>query len=706
MLVVIFPVLILLGNFDKVYSSADHIHCEWYCTIPAKSPLATCQTEVWLNIAKFIHQKCPTNTQYRNLKYTTTTGYAFVSLLRKECGYHDGFSLLHFITVTTLDHKNQPRQNKTAMKNISCLLQPKSDQTGIGVLNGLDDLKSLQFYFSYDNQSLNTPLAGYVLLETGKHISVVVPNENVQEEYHITSGSTHRVFSWLIRLWYITYFPRFLTLFCDPHKERKRREWRTKKHQEHDASVQTSSEERENDTAPQVVAGSNTESEKGDDVCLIDGNAPGSPVGMRNFLTGVFSKNSSRYRFFIKLFILVFFPFFILFFIDLFVVGMPQWLIQGSTNLPSPYLTDSVFSHCFKKHSLLNWCFFFHILRMIAVCLAPDFSTIIPSFIDRKHIICFLKTCDYSEYWFSYNQLSVCEECKELKKSEVSSIPDKIQQYGQLLSVEAFVRNREDIYGNPANEVKNCCCCVKFFLFIFVTVLDLIISLPLVSLCLGIDCYSCKKKCKKAVFLFIDLVLIFCSIVWVAYISYCSFFSVEIAFISLLISGMKQPIEILASLAIYGIIGYDIWMIYSFFTGIYCGLLEDLFKVCKKNHGDEMKKYATEHGNYMPKDLFDSACDEIEPVAKNIVQLVVELVVYIIVIFYIFSIVFGTNYPKYAVLPVTWSLLFLLHTFLESSLKKIYEGKRKGSFWEAKLEDVAKAYFKRKSGSKKICKEV
>ena len=336
----------------------------------------------------------------------------------------------------------------------------------------------------------------------------------------------------------------------------------------------------------------------------------------------------------------------------------------------------------------------------------PHHST---SFIHRKHIICFLKTCVYSKFLFSHNKLSVCEECNELKKSMVSSIPDKIQQYGQLLSVEAFKRNREDIYRNPvkkANGVKNRSCCEKFILFIFATVLDLIISRPVVSLCLGVELFFCKNEYIKAIFILLDFAWFFCSISWVAYISYCSSLSLEIAFISLLICGMKYPIEILSSLAIYGIIWYDIWMIYSFFTGIYRGLLEDLFKVCKKNHDDQMKKYTTEHGNYMPKDLFDSACDEIEPVANNILELVVELVVYLIVIFYIFSIVFGTNYPKYAVLPVTWSLLFLLHTFLESFLKKIYEGKRKGSFWEAKLEDVAKAYFKRKKGIKKFYKEV
>lgn len=756
MLSVIFLFLIFLGNFNKVNSPTDHTHCEWFCTISGKSPVTGYKMEVWLNMSKLIDQKCLANTLYRNLKNTTTSGYVFVLLSRKERDYHDGFSFLHFTTVTALNHMFQTEHmNKTAMKHVTCILQPMSNQTEITVSNGLDVLNSLRFYLSFDNQSWNIPFAGYVHLEGNHHISAGFSNGNVLEDYQLTLDSVYHNLSWLVRMGYIILFPLVLTLFCHTLKKIKR-ERGTREAQEHEVSGTSpedevfqqrldrsndnelgsieehhpeSSKNRENAAAFQTVA---TGSKKGDDdVDLIDGKGPGSPIGIRNFFSNIFlnKENSDEEMWkkvccaMIKFVILIMFPLGILPWIDVFVLGIPNLFFKGSTNLPLPYLTKLVLTFAFEKNPGLFVCVFPFGIRMLFECFEPSSLTINPSFINRKHIVCFLKTCDFCGALFPTNQRSVCEECKKIKTSEVSGIPDKIQQHFQLLSLETLKRNWKDNYDNPVkksssgnkkhlqvifedssstNGVKNSSYVRKVVLGFVMTVLDLIISLPVVSLCFG-GCL-CKRnwfenKLEKALFLFLEFVTICSSIVWVVYISYCCSLSLLMAITSLLISGMKYPIETFSSVAIYVVTWHSIWTLYSLFTDKYFALLSKLFDICGNNHGDQMKKYTIGIKMYMPKALFDSACDKIEPVTENVKELFWQLFFYIIGHLFLFSIVCGTNYPKSVVLPVTLTFFIVVHPLLWDFLKKREQKEKlRESVKEGEIKNLVNDFFVGKIG--------
>ena len=789
MLSVIFPVFIFLGSVNKVYSPADHIHCEWFCTITAKSPQTAYEMEIWFNVSKRIDQKCVANTSYRNLQNTTTTGYVFVLLSRKERDYHDGFSFMPFDAMTALEHVFQTEQmNNKAMKNVSCLLQPMANGAEMTVSNGLNALNSLRFYISFDNQSWNIPFAGYVHLEENYIISAGFSNENVSEDYELTLTSVYHVLSLLIRIGYVIYFPLCLTLFCHTLKKIKiknnnRREpenCRQRPTEEHylgPSAGKHRSGEIETAAASQRVTNSGTESEMNDDVDVIDVDGPASPVGIRNFFSNKVFLNKANsnekewkkvcYRM-VQFVVLIMFPLSILLWVDAFVFLIPRLFSQGFTNLPSPYLTKLVFTFVFKIEPGLFWFVFVYCGQMLYVCADPSSLTIKPSFIHRKHIVCFFKTL-----LIPTNQWSICDECKKIKALEVSSIPDKIQLYFQSFGWETLKRNWKDVYENPVkksssgnqeylpvtfedssstNQVRsfsfvrellkslqfivvtfvdwvisqpivsrcrggcqyrsNCCGnkwvkalflfvvkLLKLFLFLVVTFVDWVISQPIVSLCLG-GCQFrstgnyCGNKLAKALSLFVEFVLICSSIAYVAYISYCCSLSLQIAIESLFISGMKYPIETLSSVIICVLTWHYIWMLYSFFTNNYFGLLAKLFDICREHHRNEMKDYTIGYKMYIPKKLFGCACDKFEPVTENLKKLGLRLLLYTICLFFIFSFVYGTKYPKKVVLPAASTLLVVLHPVLWDFLRKRDEEKGpKNSSREEKLRNFAYAYF-------------
>ena len=112
-----------------------------------------------------------------------------------------------------------------------------------------------------------------------------------------------------------------------------------------------------------------------------------------------------------------------------------------------------------------------------------------------------------------------------------------------------------------------------------------------------------------------------------------------------------------------------------------------------------MKKYTIGVKMYMPKALFDSACDNFEPVTENLKELFWQLFFYIIGHLFLFSIVCGTNYPKSVVLPVTLTFFMLFHPLLWDFLRK-REGKKKfrESVEEEEIKNLANDFFMGKIG--------
>ena len=683
MLYVSFLVFIFLANVNKVSSPRDAKHCEWFCTNTAKTPLTAHKMEVRLNISKLIVQKCV----YRNLENTTTTGYVFVSPLRD---YQDGFSFMQFTTTTALEHTFQTEQLHKTATNVSCLLQPLSNQAEMNVSNGIDALNSLRFYISFDNRSWNKPFVGYVHLETNYHISAGFSNGNVLEDYELALTSFCHVLIRLIMIGYMIFFALVLTSFCNTRKKIESNNQSVREpeegndHTKSDSSslLGTGREGQEHEDGPiqdqggvyelrmtrsnearrisvpfqlpieeppsgssndmktvaasQTVAKIATVSKKGDNyVDLIDV----SPVSIRSFFSDYVFLNkeiSSKGEWnevcypMVRFVILNTFPISILLWVDVFVFWIPGLFFQGVTNLPSPYLTESVFTFAFKKHLGIFVCAFVFTLRMFCMCFEPP--------------------------------------------SKVCSIPDNIQQNFQSFGWETLKKNWEHASGK---EAENCPFPLQLVSFIVETVKDCIISLPIVSLCHGGCWYTVhwfKNELAKALVLFLEFASVCMSIAWVAYISYCSFLSLEIAIESLLIGGMKYPIETLSAVAIYVLTRESIWKLYSLFTNIYVKLLDKLFKICWKHHCNEMKKYTIGKKTYLPKNLFDKACNEFEPVSKNFKKLVWYLFLYTICLFFLFSIIFGTKYPKKAVLPAAVTIIIVLRALIwELSFEESYK---------------------------------
>lgn len=669
MLSVIFLVLIFLANVYKVSSSIDDKHCEWFCSISVKRLLTARKTEVRLNISKLIDRKCAANPLYRYLQNTTSTGYVLVFPLHD---YHDRFSFVQFSTKTALEHTLQTEQMDKKKMNVSCLLQPMSrNQAEMAEPNGLDDLKSLRRYVSLENRIWNTPFVGCVHLETNYFFSAGFSNENVSEDFKITVISFFFYLSRLIGIWCILRFPLVLTSFCRTFKKIKINNDHVKgKPQQHeDSGIQdqsdvskqcmTQSDEARSTGVPfkrpiEQPSGSSakttTGSKKGDRyVDFIEV----SPVSIRSFFSNyVFlnkaisnegesnegERNEVCYPM-VRFVILSMFPITILLGVDVFVFWIPRLFIQGLTNLPSPYLTELVFTFAFEKHPGLFVCFLVFVLRMSCLCFKPS--------------------------------------------SKVCSIPDNIQQNFELFAWETLKKKWKYASKKKAEN--------RSFLLqlVWCIVKDFIMSLPIVSLCHGGCWYTdnwFKNKLAKSLVLFLEFVSIFMSIVWVAYISCCCSLSLEMAIISLMSCGTKYPVETLSSVYIFVLTWYCIWKLFSLFTNIYVKLLNNLFKICKDHYGKEMKKYKTENKMYLPKNLFDQACNEFEPVSKNFIKLLRYLFWFTIYLFVLFSIVFGTECPKYIVLPVTVTSMIITRALLEVlSFEESYK--------EGDLENLVHAHF-------------
>lgn len=112
-----------------------------------------------------------------------------------------------------------------------------------------------------------------------------------------------------------------------------------------------------------------------------------------------------------------------------------------------------------------------------------------------------------------------------------------------------------------------------------------------------------------------------------------------------------------------------------------------------------MKKYTIGIKMYMPKALFDSACDKIEPVTENVKELFWQLFFYIIGHLFLFSIVCGTNYPKSVVLPVTLTFFIVVHPLLWDFLKKREQKEKlRESVKEGEIKNLVNDFFVGKIG--------
>lgn len=468
------------------------------------------------------------------------------------------------------------------------------------------------------------------------------------------------------------------------------------------------------------------------EVQVIDAEGAASPVGFRSFIANKIFSNSTSLSFrtlcvlVVRFVILTMFPLFIPMGIEVFVIMIPRSFICNS--LPSLFLTKSVFFFLTENPGLLV-CFAFHVLRNICFCFLHSSSTWVPSFLCRKHLECFIHNHYLFQLVFPDNSSPACDECKETPDCpKHCEIPVNIEHNHGCSLLEIFRKNWIDVFENlyqkykqrllQGNDGENPCSGrnfkFKIFLFlgslglfilwILLIVLDFIASLPTTSLCYGRVWFTVnwfENRCFQAIFLIIEFFVICLSIVGVVYFSFCCALSIEVALTSVFFTGMKYPVESLFCLGINIItVWHILWTCYSSFTNIYDDLVLKLFKACrKKKHASKFRQYKKEDTWYIPKKLFDSACDKLVPVKSSLKKLFIHLIVWVVFLFFVFSFITAgsTDIPDSKVLAATFAFLTVVHASTWDFLRTI--GKKKDGkdvVRKGKVKDLVEDFFKGK----------
>lgn len=500
---------------------------------------------------------------------------------------------------------------------------------------------------------------------------------------------------------------------------------------DHRASGSSSAMEEIKRNKPQTgVQHRNYENRKLDSVRVMDVEAPASPVGLRSFIANkMFSKfSNSKYLILhvfyqcVKLFILIMFPIFIPILIDVFVLAIPSQLFPRiASSLPSPFLFKSVFSYtnevCPRFMYICGVCYIF---RIVCFCLLQSSSNWVPSFLCRKHLLCFCRNFYLTQFIYPSNSWTACDECKEAPDlPKHCEIPVNIKcNYGYSL-LEIVKKDWKDVSQNfhpelrrwfLGNEDQSSCTVVKKLVcfiisgpvFIFLVILDTAASLPIISLCYGRVWFTknwSQNPHTQLVFFIGEFWVICFSVVWIVNFLFCGFLSMAIALSSFCIAAVNYPVEIVFYLAINIMVWHIIWSCYSSFTNTYDDLLRKLFDACSEDHESEFNQYKEENVQYIPEKLFTSACDKIKPVGKSFKKLLVSLCVWVGGLFFLLSFIFGssTGIPISKVLAGTTTLLVVVHPSLwDFLLTRGKKEERKDAVLKKKVKGLVDAFFKGK----------
>ena len=484
----------------------------------------------------------------------------------------------------------------------------------------------------------------------------------------------------------------------------------------------------EPDTPQTGVQHQNIQNRNLDSVPVMDVGAPASPVGLRSFIANnVFSKSQSlswAYRF-IMLVMLMSFPHFFAYCMDAFVLGIPRLFPRIAFNLPSPFLTKSGFNFTHKVcPGFMYFCFSCYVIRIGCFCFLQSSSNWVPiwvpSFLDRKHFICFLKNHYLSQLVFPNNSWSACDECKKAPEVE---IPENIKNnLDYIFSLDIFYKNVKDLYpmyqqgwllqGNEAASIfrslgKWLVLFLRvlglFILFTVLLALDIIASLPVISLCYGRVWFVldwAKRRLENCFFqafcLIGEFCVIFFSIVWIVYFSFCCSLSMVLALLPFYIAGINYPVEIFLSVACYIIVGHIFWRCYSLFTDKYENLLQKLINTCREDHASELNRYKKGDVINIPWKLFTTACDKLRPIESSVKELCVHLIVWVFFLFLAFSFSMGSNngIPTSIVLLGTNSVIVVVQFKIWDFLLDTGEEKeRKDEVLKIKVKDHVDAFF-------------
>ena len=495
---------------------------------------------------------------------------------------------------------------------------------------------------------------------------------------------------------------------------------------DHRASRSSSATEEIERNKPQTgVQHQNFENRKLDSVQVMDVEAPASPVGLRSFIANkVFSNSKSLslpYKF-AKFFILIMFPTFTPILIDLFVLAIPSLLFPRiASSLPSPFLIKSVFIFTYEVcPGFMYFCLVCYIFRIGCFCFQPSSSNWVPSFLCRKHLVCFCRNHYLSQFIYPSNSWSACDECKEAPDlPKHCEIPVNIKCNDGCSLLEIVKKDWKDVSENcypglrgyflGSEDESSCtvvrklvCLIIGGVVFVLVVILDTAASLPIISLCYGRVWFTknwSQNRHTQLVCFIGEFCVICFSVVWIVYFLFCSFLSMAVALSSFCIAAVNYPVEIASYLAINIMVWHIIWSCYSSFTNIYDDLLLKLFNACNQDHESELNQYKEGNVQYIPEKLFTSACDKLKPLGSSFKKLLFHLSVWVVGLSFVLSFIIGSSadISISKVLAGTVTLLLVVHPSLWDFL--LTRGKkeaRKEAVLNKKVKGFVDAFFKGK----------
>jgi len=450
----------------------------------------------------------------------------------------------------------------------------------------------------------------------------------------------------------------------------------------------------------------NFENRKLDSVEVMEVGGPASPVGLRSRIANkVFpkSKSPSWHHQIVMFVMLISFPLFFPWCVDVFVLGIPRLFPRIAANLTSPFLTKSALSFTLKLSDsplFMYFCLLCYIIRIGCFCFKKSSSNWVPSFLDRKHFLCFWYN-NYISQLFLKNFQSACDECKKAPEVE---IPLNIKNnFNCMFSLKIVLKNWEDF-----REMYQCQCILYnvglVFLFVALFVLDLIASLPAISLCYGRAWFISdlaqrhhEKHFPQFLFFLGEFLVIVFAIVWIVYFSVCCSLSLALALLMFYTAGVNYPVEILLSVCCYIMVGLCFWRCYcSSFTNVYEHLLSTLIKTCNQDHASELNRYKEGNVVYIPLKLFTSACDKLRSTECIVRKLCFNLLCLVLFLLLLFSFALGSSIvipvSKSTILGAIVTTLLCLWAFLSSSEKT----EQSDAAFEKKVKDYVDAFFKGK----------
>lgn len=389
-----------------------------------------------------------------------------------------------------------------------------------------------------------------------------------------------------------------------------------------------------------------------------------SPKGFRSLIANnLFSKNSnSKCRKTGKLALLVLFPSSFSFLGDLYFRLMPRIFSKIVPDLPSRYLTESVFYYAYEKCPYMLICFFFYAIRCLFLCFTPATSIWVPCFVCRKHLRCAIS----NNYCFQhiivcfpqvFSQDPACDECKTTADCpKQGEVPENIKHNLQV-QTQIFVKHWKYVYGQLfyeywmqlVREQDRFLWVIRgvFLLpvtgifvgiYVLIVAMDIMFSSPIVSLCYGRmwitgEWLEHNSQFHYRIFRFIachvfEFLLICSSVAWVTYFSFCTSLVVETAITGVTSTLKLHPMETIKYLLISTFLLKNVWDCYRSFTGKYDDLTVKLFKSYKESYKKNNHKLINyQHGNVIaiPKDLFDKACVEMMPLDKSVLKLIIRV---------------------------------------------------------------------------------